>query len=84
MISDFTDKSKFTTNLNSYDENREIVKQSQLFGVIIRYDLKLDKNTVYLKKKSIVNIRIAEKTAKSKMATRGPKMADGGWKGVYP
>ena len=82
MISDFTDKSKFTTNLNCYDENCEIVKQSQLFGVIIRYDLKLDKNTVYLKKKSIVNIRIAEKTAKSKMATRGPKMADGVWKGV--
>ena len=51
MIFNFTDKYKFTTNLNSNDENLEVVKQAKLFGVIISDDLKWDKNTEYLVKK---------------------------------
>ena len=34
MIFNFTDKYKFTTNLNLNDENLEVVKQAKLLGVM--------------------------------------------------
>ena len=52
MIFNFTDKYKFTTNLNLNDENLEVVKQAKLLGVMISDDLKWDKNTEYLVKKA--------------------------------
>ena len=53
MILNFTDKYKCTTNLNSKDENLEVVKQAKLLGIMISDDLKWDKDTEYLVKKSI-------------------------------
>ena len=41
----FSGKYNFTINLNLNEENLEVVKQAQLFGVIMRDVLKWDKNT---------------------------------------
>ena len=40
MIFNFTDKYKFTTNLNLNDENLEVVKQAKLLDVMISDNLK--------------------------------------------
>ena len=53
MISNFTDKYQFWTNIDLNDENLEVVKQAKILGIMISDDLKLDKNTEYLVKKHI-------------------------------
>ena len=39
MLSKFTDKYRFTINLNLSEKNLEVVKQAKLMGVIISDDL---------------------------------------------
>ena len=48
MIFNFTDKYKFTTNLDLNYETLELVKQAKHLRVMISYDLKWDKNTEYI------------------------------------
>ena len=45
MLFNFTDNYKFTTRLELNRENLEVVTQAKLLGVIIKNDLKWDKNT---------------------------------------
>ena len=63
MIFNFTDKYKFTTNLNLNDENLEVVKEAKLLGVMISDDLKCDKNTEYLVKKAYSRMELLRKVA---------------------
>ena len=63
MIFNFTDKYKFTTNLNLNDEKLEVVNQAKLLGVIISDDLKWDKNYLILGEKSIFKNGVAKKSS---------------------
>lgn len=63
MIFDFTDKYKFTTNLNMNDEKLEVVNQAKHLGVIISDDLKWDKSTEYLVKKAYSRMELLRKVA---------------------
>ena len=54
------------------------------------YSIKTDLKKIDLKRMNLFNYQPSGEggtrspPAKSKMAARGPKMADGVWKGVYP
>ena len=63
MIFNFTDKYKFTANLELNDEKLEVVNQAKLLGVIISDDLKWDKNTEYLVKKAYSRMELLRKVA---------------------
>ena len=63
MISKFTDKYKFTTNLNLSEENLEVVKQAKLLGVIISDGFKWDKITEYMVKKAYSRMELPRKVA---------------------
>ena len=63
MIFNFTDKYKFTTNLNLNDEKLEVVNQAKLLGVIISDDLKWDKDAEYLVKKAYSRMELLRKVA---------------------
>ena len=61
MIFNFTDKYKFTKNLNLNDKNLEAVKQAKLLGVMISDDLNCDKITEYLVKKAFSRMELIRK-----------------------
>ena len=52
MIFNFTIQNLFTTQLTLNNNNLEVVNEAKLLGVILTNDLKWDKNTEYIKKKS--------------------------------
>ena len=52
MIFNFTKKYQFTTSLSVNDEDIELMKETKLLGTIITEDLKWDKNTKEIVKKS--------------------------------
>ena len=63
MIFNFTKKYQFTTSLSVNDEDIELVKETKLLGTIITEDLKWDKNTKEIVKKSYQRMQLLNTTA---------------------
>ena len=63
MLFNFTDNYKFTTRLELNSENIEVVNQAKLLGVVITDDLKWDKNTEYLVKKTYSRMQLLRKVS---------------------
>ena len=64
MLFNFNYNYKFTTNLKLNEDTLEVVKEAKLLGVIITDDLKWDKNTEFLVKKSTLRMQLLRKVAK--------------------
>ena len=63
IIFNFTYKYKLATNLNLNDEDLEVARQVNFFGLIISDDLKWNENTEYLVKKAYSRIELLRKVA---------------------
>ena len=63
MIFNFSKKFQFTTSLSVDEEKIEVVKDTKLFGTILTDDLKWDKNTKEIVKKSYQRMRLLNTAA---------------------
>ena len=63
MIFNFSNKFQFTTKLSVENENIEIVKEVKLLGTYITDDLKWNKNTTELVKKSYKRMQLLNRAA---------------------
>ena len=64
MIFNFSKKFQFTTKLSVENENIEIVKEVKLLGTYITDDLKWNKNTTELVKKSYKRMQLLNRAAR--------------------
>ena len=63
MIFNFSNKFQFTTSLSVNEEKIEVVKDTKLFGTILTDDLKWEKNTKEIVKKSYQRMRLLNTAA---------------------